>query len=131
MNRWRVRREITYYFDPDGNNALGLRWCVDSPAGVYWGNYETHAEALAYADQQARTREVVLPRPQLNEDGCVEFDFTEWSGLNYTSAWPGGATYDRRTGPNIPAFGANVPIPRERWKPLALALLALAEQEEA
>lgn len=93
-------------------------------------HFPTWREALAYADQQARTREVVLPRPQLNDDGKLEFDFTQWSGLDYTPEWPDGATYDRRTGPNMPAFPASVRIPRERWKPLALALLALHYQQE-
>ena len=93
-------------------------------------HFPTWRDALAYADQRARTREVVLPRPQLNEDGKLEFDFTEWAGLDYTPEWPDGATYDRRTGPNKPAFGASVLIPRERWKPLALALLALHYQQE-
>lgn len=94
-------------------------------------SFPTWREAQDYADRQARTREVVLPRPQLNEDGRVEFDFTEWSGLDYTPDWPDGAIYDRRTGPNKPAFGASVWIPREHWKPLANALHALAEQENA
>ena len=62
MTHWRVRRETTYYFDPDGNDAFGLRWCVYSPSGLYWGNYKNHAEALARADRQARTIEVTLPR---------------------------------------------------------------------
>ena len=121
MSRWKVDRRVLPY--PQG--AVIWAACCDGEKRTFL----TWREAFTFADKQARTREVVLPRPQLNEDGCVEFDFTEWSGLNYTSAWPGGATYDRRTGPNIPAFGANVPIPRERWKPLALALLALAEKE--
>ena len=118
------------FWDEDDEWRYDHRWHVTSPTGVSWGNYATHAEAMARADKQARTREVVLPRPQLNEDGRVEFDFTEWSGLDYTPGWLDGATYDRRTGPNMPAF-ASVWIPREHWKPLALALLALAEQEEA
>ena len=105
-------------------------WFVISPE--YAERYfPTHAEALAYADRMARTREYVLPRPQLNEDGYVEFDFTEWAGLDYTPEWPDGATYDSRKGPNEPAFGASVRIPREHWKPLANALHALAEQEKA
>ena len=106
-------------------------WVVDREGCSGAAQFRTHAEALAYADRMARTREVVLPRPQLNEDGKVEFAFTEWAGLDYTPEWPDGATYDRRTGPNKPPFGASVWIPREHWKPLATALLALDEQENA
>ena len=105
-------------------------WVVSSPEYAERG-FRTHAEAVAYADRMARTREVVLPRPQLNEDGKVEFDFTEWAGLDYWPEWTDGAIYDRRTGPNKPAFGASVWIPREHWKPLANALHALAEQEKS
>lgn len=125
-NRWRVQSGLVLTFQ-------GVtRWNVLAPGAVLpVARFATWREAMDYADRMARTREVVLPRPQLNEDGKVEFDFNEWSGLDYTPEWPDGATYDRRTGPNNPAFGASVWIPREHWKPLALVLLALAEQEKA
>lgn len=93
-------------------------------------SFPTWREAQDYADRMARTREVVLPRPQLNEDGHVEFDFTEWAGLDYWPEWADGAIYDSRTGPSMPAFGASVIIPREHWKPLANALQSLTEQEK-
>ena len=47
--RWRVRKDR-------GD------WIVSSPEHETRG-FRTHAEALAYADRMARTREVVLPRP--------------------------------------------------------------------
>ena len=121
MTHWRVRRKITYYFDPDGNNALGLRWCVDSPAGVYRGNYETHAEALAYADRMARRLQVVLPRqplpltlPGSEEDSPVVV--TQDPEIEYVFLTD---EYD----------GEVVPLYRRDARTLALALLALAEQE--
>lgn len=120
--RWRVVRSRA--------SRYGLRWYVERRGCHGIVSFPTWREAQDYADRMARTREVVLPRPQLNEDWKVEFDFTEWAGLDYTPEWPDGATYDRRTGPNMPAFGASVWIPREHWKPLANALNALAEQEE-
>lgn len=119
MSRWKVYKDIWFR----------CTWVAVNTDTSEFERFSTHAEALDYADRMARTREYVLPRPQLNEDGKVEFDFTEWSGLDYTPEWPDGATYDRRTGPNKPPFGASVWIPREHWKPLALALAALAEQE--
>ena len=61
MSHWTVIKQDDMYCD--GEDVLwGPRWCVKSPTGVGWGNYATHAEALAYADKRARTREVVLPR---------------------------------------------------------------------
>lgn len=104
-------------------------WVVSSPEYAQRG-FRTWREAQDYADRRARTREYVLPRPQLNEDGKVEFDFTEWSGLDYEPALGDKAVYELRTGPG-PRFGErDVLIPREHWQPLAHALLALAEQEE-
>ena len=133
MSKWNVGRHATLRGRGINEPETEYTWCAfhdDHIAEEIHHHFPTHAEALAYADRMARTREVVLPRPQLNEDGKVEFDFTEWAGLDYTPEWPDGATYDRRTGPNKPPFGASVWIPRKHWKPLALALLALAEQEE-
>ena len=125
MSRWRV------VFRPLLSWERMTSWAVYAPGGVLpIATFSTWREAQDYADRMARTRAVVLPRPQLNEDGKVEFDFTEWAGLDYTPEWPDGVTYDRRTGPNQPAFGASVWIPREHWKPLADALYALTEQEE-
>ena len=122
MSRWKVFRYPTVF---------GYSWAVGEVGKTGIKLFATWREAMDYADRMARTREYVLPRPQLNQAGYVEFDFTEWSGLDYTPEWPDGATYDRRTGPNKPPFGASVWIPREHWKPLALVLLALAEQENA
>lgn len=63
MSKWKVRLENTIFFHPDEDDVrYGPRWCITSPTGVSWGNKATFAEAIAYADQQARTREVVLPR---------------------------------------------------------------------
>lgn len=121
MTHWRVRRETTFYFDPDGNNAFGLRWCVYSPSGLYWGNYKNHAEALAHADRQSRTRQVVLPRqplpltlPGSEEDSPVVV--TQDPEIEYVFLTD---EYD----------GEVVPLYRHDLRTLALALLALAEQE--
>lgn len=56
MSRWKVER---------GNSWDGPCWFVFDPDGRYITNRFDWAEALAYADRMARTREVVLPR-QLN-----------------------------------------------------------------
>lgn len=107
------------------------RWYVerDGCHGSKW--FHTWREAQDYADRMARTRQVVLPRPQLNKDGKIEFDFTEWAGLDYEPALGDKAVYELRTGPG-PRFGErDVLIPREHWRPLAAALWALAEQEES
>ena len=59
MSRWAVRKLHPHVCGPDGT-----AW-VAGEVGK-WHNtvcsFPTHAEALAYADRKARTREVVLPR---------------------------------------------------------------------
>lgn len=42
-------------------------WVVSSPEYAERG-FHTHAEALAYADEQARTRKVLLPRPNFKDE---------------------------------------------------------------
>ena len=118
--RWCVRRKTAFYFDPDGNNAFGPRWCVDSPAGVYWGNYATHAEALAYADQQARTREYVLPRPSLIQIATIA---PAKEGDKPAFVFP-----HTPKGVAVVASGPFF-IPYDQCGLIGLALLALAEKE--
>ncbi|HAT1243328.1 TPA: hypothetical protein I8V59_001561 [Corynebacterium striatum] len=53
MSRWKVR---------GGRFQHATYWDVFDRSGRFWRSFDTHAEALAYADQQARTRKIVLPR---------------------------------------------------------------------
>lgn len=124
--RWRVVRARGL---PESERAW---WYVDRE-GCYGSMcFHTWREAQDWADRQARTREVVLPRAitMPHNPGAAEWDFSEWAGLSYTPAWPESAFYDRRGGPIGRHFQGDVSIRREHWKPLALALLALAEQED-
>ena len=108
MSKWKVFKD----------NIYPRQWCAFNP-----GNYaETerfmrHAEALAYADERARTREVVLPRAHalptvrhiVQKNGLViEFE----QSRSYPELQPSYLVVE----------------PWER-RPLALALLALAEKE--
>lgn len=61
MSKWKIRLENTMFMHPDEDDfCYGPRWCITSPTGVNWGNKATFAEAIAYADQQARTREYAV-----------------------------------------------------------------------
>lgn len=65
MNKWEVYR-LPF---PNG------RWCAMNRAD-YWSDryFDTHAEALKYADERARTVEVIVPRGV--QPGCsVQADF--------------------------------------------------------
>ncbi|MFS0269943.1 hypothetical protein ACL1CO_07390 [Corynebacterium striatum] len=62
MSKWKIRLENTMFMHPDEDDfCYGPRWCITSPTGVNWGNKATFAEAIAYADEKARTRTYVLP----------------------------------------------------------------------
>lgn len=116
MTRWKVKKLASPH-------ALWQRWIVYSPTGIHpSGTFSTWREAMDYADRKARTREIVLPRPQLNEDGNIEFDFTEWAGLDYSEHSPHVATYERGL------HELDVFIPWEHWEPLATALFVLVEK---
>lgn len=64
MSRWKVVMQ-TYPPEYGLFGARGKTWEVFTPDRTFAARFRTHAEALAYADRMARTREVVLPR-QLN-----------------------------------------------------------------
>lgn len=115
MSRWTVYRAGRYAWTAHREGDL--------PAELF----PTWRMAMDYADRQARTREVVLPRPARTFDGRPEFDFSKESGLDYNT--PRAALYEGALDLEHGCDTA-VLIPREHWKPLACALLALAEQEE-
>lgn len=100
MSRWTVYKAGRY------------AWTAHREGDLPSELFPTWREAMAYADRMARTREVVLPR---NHDlkKSVHKDINGDLYANYSSAnyW---AQDNWNKGP----------------KPLALALLALAEQEE-
>lgn len=105
MSRWKVERE---------NSWDGPCWFVFDPDGRYITNRFDWAEALAYADRKARTREVVLPR------------IAPVGELTVSAIW----SYDSPVVHYIDASGRTVQGTPADLRPLACALLALAEQEE-
>ncbi|AIL96408.1 hypothetical protein [Corynebacterium ureicelerivorans] len=114
MSRWEVKQHIysrKWLAYPRDYHSLRPQTVVDASVPCV-RMFHHHAEAVAYADRMARTREVVLPR---NHDlkKSVHKDINGDLYANYSSAnyW---AQDNWNKGP----------------KPLALALLALAEQEE-
>ena len=110
MSKWKIKKIPNYFFSPDR-----LEW-------VAWleGNwaecrgFPTHAEAIAYADEEARTREVVLPRDTARPSEHLEIVPMYWGGAVVT-------TVDD---------GASLLLNQKEIRPLALALLAHAERIE-
>lgn len=132
MSRWKVAQHIHYrtwlaypasYDSGQPHNDVD----DDRPRTPRARAFRTWHEAMDYADRMARTREVVLPRPIRPCGGRPEFDFDKESGLDYNT--PRTALYDGALDLEHCCDTA-VLIPREHWRPLALALLALAEQEQ-
>ncbi|WP_295807336.1 hypothetical protein [uncultured Corynebacterium sp.] len=123
MSKWKVRRENTIFFHPDEDDVCyGPRWCITSPTGVSWGNKATFAEAIAYADKRARTREYVLPRRPLplSLPGIADDD-----ALIYVTNGENGCVYlkDEDHSETLTLYAREL-------RPLALALLAHAERIE-
>ena len=114
MSRWKVTL----------NGAGG--WQVFGTDGRCAARFHTHAEALAYADRMARTREVVLPRgpyeirgkQNIYEDPITVKPAKHLAG--YETVAVGYTTHGVQNG----FF-----LAQDEVRPLALALRALAEQE--
>ena len=102
MSRWKVVKSETG------------EWVTMSPGNRFQADFDTHAEALDYADRMARTREVVLPR--VAPQGEVSVSATWYCDQ-------GAIHYINSAGQVVQGTPAEL-------RPLALALLALAEQEE-
>ena len=107
MSKWKVEGITSRYY------RAPRCWDVYDPNGGFWRSFDTHAEALAYADRKARTREVVLPGPDWLTRHGVRLDVDRYR----TSAKANSLKY-----------GIYIDIPTQDLRPLALALLAHAER---
>ena len=114
MSRWKVRREWR-------DTLESYSWVAIWPSGLSGDVFFTWREAMAYADRMARTVTVELPRIRTSGDpvpGALDlllgWENPYWAGKH--TAWIADRSSD-----------AILVRPYE-LKPLALALLALAEQ---
>lgn len=120
--RWRVVRVR-------GVEGSAMDWYVDRENCHGSMNFRTWREAQDYADRQARTVEVVLPRIT----GDREEGITEWPNLRDLFVWP-----DQHDEPRLGQLYLriaddyrDVDVELHDLRPLALVLLAYAEQEDA
>lgn len=90
-------------------------WRVYDENWYYVAGYKTHAEALAYADQQARTVTLVLP--PVNPDQSIQGDYEGSFPMRVRRNWYG------ETALSIPG-SRTFAITHEERKKLALYLLA-------
>lgn len=118
--RWRVVRVR-------GVGSSTMDWYVDRENCHGAAFFRTWREAQDYADRQARTREVVLPR--ITDDR--EEGITEWPNLRDLFVWPGQHDEPRLGEPylRIADDYRDVDVELHDFRPLAGVLLAYAEQE--
>lgn len=123
MSRWKVaRHEVTSWL------GTSYQWCVMDADNWQILDFNTWREALDYADRMARTREVVLPRGPYeirSEQNIYEGPIKVESIKHF----PGHETVAvKYTTHGVPA---GFFLAADEVLPLALALAALAERQEA
>lgn len=122
MSRWEVKQHIysrKWLAYPKDYHSLRPQTVVDASVPCV-RMFHHHAEAMEYADRMARTREVVLPRPN-----SAWFERPVWELGD-------GVTVHQSVADQSQTITADYPrlaIPNNKRRELALALLALAEQE--
>lgn len=133
MSRWKVDRRVLPY--PQG--AVIWAACCDGEKRTFL----TWREAFTFADKQARTREVVLPRPNFTDEvgertalGPTKYrKVTGWLFPQHQVA----LAYEPESDVAIYYLVDDTTkqqrallLRREEWVDVATALLALAETEE-
>ena len=95
----------------------------------FYKTFDTHAEALAYADEKARTREYVLPRP--DKDGYVETtdEQVAWEGTEFERTVVSVAWIEEPGTIGLSTGDSDHYMTTDGARSIALALLALAEEE--
>lgn len=119
MSRWKV----VQHSYPTGNIWAPWKkvWKAYNPSGSVIARFPTWRMAMDYADRMARTREVVLPR--ITESKAM---IPGALGLSLES----GRTWDGKCNTWVRDGVSMVYVASYELRPLGLALLALAEQEE-
>ena len=104
-------------------------WIVSSPEYETRG-FRAHAEALDYADRQARTREYVLPRP--DKDGYVETtdEHVAWENTEFERTVVSVAWIEEPGIIGLSTGDSDHYMTTDGALSIALALAALAEQEK-
>ena len=72
QKRWKIRkipRKLRGLFPP---------WEVDGTGQDFQRFFDTWQEALAFADERSRTRQIVLPR--VSQPGRIELEIQYWPG---------------------------------------------------
>lgn len=117
MSKWKVERGNSRYYNPP------TCWDVYDHNGGFWRSFDSHAEALACADGQARARRYVLPPV----DDTTTIDEDDLEIMIFSIADHICITQPRLSEPSEIDVVAITP---EFAEEVALALLAHAERIE-
>ena len=117
MSKWKVERGNSRYYNPP------TCWDVYDHNGGFWRSFDSHAEALACADGQARARRYVLPPV----DDTTTIDEDDLEIMIFSIADHICITQPRLSEPSEIDVVAITP---EFAEEVALALLAHAERME-
>ena len=122
MSRWKVdRRNLPY---PKG--AVIWAACCDGKKRTF----RTWREAQDYADRMARTREYVLPRPDKDGDIATTDEQVVWEGTEFERTVVSVAWIEEPGTIGLSTGDSDHYMTTDGAHSIALALLALAEQEE-
>lgn len=120
--RWRVVRVR-------GVEGSAMDWYVDRE-GCYGSMcFHTWREAQDYADRQARTVEVVLPRPDKDGDIATTDEQTAWEGTEFERTVVSVAWIEEPGTIGLSTGDSDHYMTTDGALSIALALAALAEQE--
>ena len=127
--RWTVRRAQWFKNSMVGNPLFYTEyWEVIYGEEVQF--YGTYAEALEYADRMARTREYVLPRPDKDGDIATTDEQVAWENTEFERTVVSVAWIEEPGTIGLSAGDSDHYMTTDGAHSIALALLALAEQEE-
>lgn len=119
MSRWDVYKAGRY------------AWCAHRKGELpkAEGMFRTWREALDYADRMARTREVVLPRPDKDGDIATTDEQVAWEGTEFERTVVSVAWIEEPGTIGLSTGDSDHYMTTDGARSIALALLALAEQE--
>ena len=128
MSRWKVVMQ-TYPPECGLFGARGKTWEVFTPDRTFAARFRTHAEALAYADRRARTREYVLPRPDKDGDIATADEQVAWENTEFESNFASVAWIEEPGTIGLSTASGDHYMTTDGALSIALALAALAEME--
>ena len=120
MSRWKVYKD----------SRFPRSWVAVNTGDLSrFERFFTHAGALAYADQQARTREYTLPRPDKDGDIATTDEHVAWENTEFERTVVSVAWIEEPGTIGLSTGHCDHYMTTDGALSIALALAALAEME--